>query len=184
MSILRYLQEGLLHENSDSLSKHFNNIGMRTEDVFELIEYHDSYKNLYPNYDNNDSDYESDYDDEYYYDTIEDAYKDVNDTLDMFNSLPNPIPIYRTIKVKSIDDINYDVLGDSWSFDKDSAINFASNQAMGNVLLSAKTKFDNVDWEKTLQLYYQFSGGYDGYDENEINIIDTDDVFDIKAEKI
>lgn len=83
-----------------------------------------------------------------------------------------------------MDDINYDWLGDSWSFDKQSAINFAENQAGGNVLLIGKTKFDNVDWNNTIKLWYQFSRTYNGYDENEINIINSDEIFDIKTEKI
>jgi hypothetical protein len=81
-------------------------------------------------------------------------------------------------------DINFDYLGDSWSFDKQSAINFAKNQAGGNILLIAKTKFDNVDWNNTVKLWYQFSKTFDGYDENEINIIDSDEIFDVKTEKI
>jgi hypothetical protein len=52
------------------------------------------------------------------------------------------------------------------------------------VLLIGKTKFDNVDWNNTLNLWYKFSRMYDGYDENEINIINSDEIFDIKIEKI
>jgi hypothetical protein len=36
----------------------------------------------------------------------------------------------------------------------------------------------------TLKLNYQFSRGNDNYDENEINVIDSDNIFDIKTEKI
>lgn len=169
-----------LNENiNNPQSMFFNNIGLRTEDVFDMIDYHDSYRDLYPNY-SDENEYESDY----YFPTIQDAYNDVNETLEFFNSLPNPIPIYRSIKVKSMDDINYKWLGDSWSFDKKSAIDFAKNQAGGNVLLIAKTKFDNVNWNATVKLWYQFSRNYDAYDENEINIIDSDEIFDIKTEKI
>lgn len=160
-------------------SKYFSNIWLKTEDVFDMIEYHDSYRDLYPNYSD-----ENEYEGDYYFKTIQDAYNDVNETLEFFNTLPNPITIYRSIKVKSMDDINYDCLGDSWSFDKKSAINFAKNQTGGNVLLSAKTTFDNVDWNNTVRLWYQFSRLYDGYDENEIIILYSDEIFDIKTEKI
>ena len=174
-SIREYLKENLDRPQS----KYFSNIGLKTEDVFDMIEYHDSYRDLYPNYSD-----ENEYEEDYYFPTIQDAYNDINETLEFFNTLPNPIPIYRSIKVKSMGDINYDWLGDSWSFDKQSAINFAKNQAGGNVLLIGKTKFDNVDWNNTVKLWYQFSRTYDGYDENEINIIDSDEIFDIKTEEV
>jgi len=83
-----------------------------------------------------------------------------------------------------MDDINFNYLGDSWSYDKKSAINFANNRGRGNVLLIAKTKFDNVDLKATLKLFYQFSRSNDSYDENEINVIDSDEIFDVKTEKI
>ena len=177
---IRKIVATIISENlNKSQSKYFNNIGLKTEEVFDMIEYHDSYRDLYPNYSN-----ENEYENDYYFPTMQDAYNDVNETLEFFNTLPNPIPIYRSIKVKSMDDINYDWLGDSWSFDKKSAINFAKNQADGNVLLIGKTKFDNVAWNNTVKLWYLFSRTYDGYDENEINIIDSDKIFDIKTEKI
>lgn len=176
-TIHEYLNE---QQTNQVQSKYFPKIGLKTENVFEMIEYHDSYKDLYPNY----SDDENEYGEDYYFSTKEDAYNNVNGTLEFFNTLPNPIPIYRSIKVKSLDDIKYDWLGDSWSFDKQSAINFANNQAGGNVLLSAKTKFDNVDWNDTLKLWYIFSDGFDEYNENEIKIIDSDKLFDIEAKKI
>lgn len=98
--------------------------------------------------------------------------------------MPNPLTIYRSIKIKDLSDIDYEWLGESWSFDKQSAINFAHNQAGGNVLLIGRTKFENVDWQNTLKLFYQFSGAFDEYDENEINIIDPSEIYDVKTEKI
>lgn len=170
-----------LNVQSDvSESKYFSNIDLKTEDVFDMIDYHDSYRDLYPNY----SDVVNEYEDEYYFPTKETAYKNINETLNFFNSLPNPIPIYRSIKVESMEDVDFDYLGDSWSFDRESAINFAENQALGNVLFSAKTNFDNVDWDKTVELWYEFSGSFDGYDENAIYTIDSDKIFDVEAGKI
>lgn len=178
-SITNAVREYLNESVDNPQSRYFSNIGIKTEDVFDMIEYHDSYRDLYPNYSD-----ENEYEDDYYFPTMQDAYDDVNETLEFFNNLPNPIPIYRSIKVKSMDNINYNWLGDSWSFDKQSAINFAKQQAGGNVLLIAKTRFDNVNWNTTVKLWYLFSRNYDGYDENEINIIDSDEIFDIKTEKI
>lgn len=169
-----------IKENINAQSLYFSNINMSTEDVFDLIQWEDTYKNLFPYY----SDYENEYEDEYYFESKNDAFADVNQTLDIFNSLPDPIPIYRTIKVKSINDIDLDNLGESWSFDKDSAINFANNEGRGNYLLIAKTNFNNVDWEKTIELYYQFSKGNDSYDENEIYVMDNDNIFDLEIQKL
>ena len=154
-------------------------IGLKTEDVFDLIQYHDSYRDLYPDYSN-----ENESEEDYYFPTEQDAYNDVNETLDFFSRLPNPIPIWRSIKVESVDDIDFDYLGDSWSFDKESAISFAKNQAGGNFLLSGLTNFSNVDWVETVRLWYLFSGTDDGYEENEIRIIDSDKIFDVKTESI
>jgi hypothetical protein len=159
------------------LNQYYSNIGMSIEDAFNLIDYHSSFRNLYPGYDKNDNEYEE----EFYFDSKEIAYQNVDNILDIFNSLPNPIPIFRTIKVKSIDEINYDYLGDSWSFDKQSAIDFANNQAGGNVLLSAKTYFDNVDWKNTISAYFLYSDLYNSESENEITIIDSDKLFDVTA---
>jgi len=91
-TIREYLKENLDRPQS----RYFSNIGLKTEDVFDMIEYHDSYRDLYPNYSD-----ENEYEEDYYFPTIQDAYNDINETLEFFNTLPNPIPIYRSIKVKS-----------------------------------------------------------------------------------
>jgi hypothetical protein len=116
---------------------------------------------------------------------LTEAYDNVNNILDFFNNLPNPISIYRTIKVKNINDIDYDDLGESWSYEKESAINFAKNNTNGNYLISGKTNFDNVDWNNTIKLYFLFSDDViDDSSEDEINIIDSDDIFDIVVEPL
>lgn len=175
-----YLKE-YINTDMHPLSNYYSNIGMNTEDVFDLIEFYDTYRDLYPGYNSNG---ENEFEEDYYYKTEEKAYNDANETLNFFNSLPNPVEIYRSIKVKSKEDIDFGYLGDSWSFDKQSAINFAKNQAGGNFLLIGKTNHSNIDWDETIKSYYQFSIGFDGYDENEIKIIDSDNVFDIRTEKI
>jgi hypothetical protein len=174
-TIRQYLNEQV--ENNKS--RYFSRIGLSTEDVFDLIYYYDTYRDLYPGYSD-----DNEYEEEYYYPTMDDAYNEVNNTLEFFNELPEPLTIYRSIKVKSLDDIDYENLGESWSYDKQSAINFAYNQAGGNVLLVGKTNFENINWEETLRLYFEFSNGYDTYNEDEIRVIDSDKIFDIEADKI
>jgi len=175
---LRFLVE---YVDSDSAeSEYFDNIGMMTEDVFDLIEYQDSYHDLYPGYD---PDIEFDEDEEYYYNSKEDAYRAANGLLEIHNSLENPIPIYRTIRVNSLEDIDYEYLGESWSLNRNSAIVFGG-RADANVLLSAKTPYDNVDWKSTIKLWFIFSGDYTDDNEDELVIIDSDRLIDVKAEKI
>ena len=84
----------------------------------------------------------------------------------------------------SIGDIDfYEYLGDSWSFDRQSAINFANNQARGNVLLTAKINQIDVDWKSSIDHYINFSGNYDGYDENELKV-NGFKVYDVETELI
>ncbi len=158
-----------------------NRINISIEDVYNLIDFHNSFRDLYPGY----SDEENEYEEDYYYPSKEGAQSHVGDVINLFEDMPNPIPVYRSIKVKSIDDIDYDLLGDSWSFDRQSAINFAKNQAGGDVLISGFVRKENVDWEDTIKHYFEFSETFSDYDENEIKIPNAeDDVFNIKAEKI
>lgn len=170
------MKKFIINESFQNLNLFFQKINFHSNDVFNLIDYHDSYRNLYPNYDENDNEYE----DDYYFESKEEAYTTMNDVLETFNLLPNPTPIYRTIKVDSVDEIDYDYLGESWSFDRGSAIGFAITHAKGNVLISAKTTLDNIDWKRTIKNYFQFSNQYDGYDENELVVIDNDLITDVQ----
>lgn len=165
----------------EALNNISNKIGLSTEDVFNFIEYHDSYRDLYPN---NNPEYENKYEEDYYFQSKEQAYKEVNNLLNFFNNLPNPIPVYRTIKVKSLQDIKYDYLGDSWSWDKNSAINFAKNHAGGNVLLIGLATFDNVDWKETLRNHFHFSREDDNDSENELKISDPEQIKELKVIKL
>lgn len=176
MKMKEYIKS-ILREGLNTLNKRYSKLNMNTTDVFNMIDYHDSYRNLYPDYDNRDNEYEEDY----YFNSKEDAFNQVNDILSFFNNFPETIKIYRTIKVKSLKDINYGWLGESWSYDKESAINFAKNHGRGNVLLIAKVHRNNVDWKSTLRLHFQFSRSETDEDENELNIIDAEKIFDVKA---
>lgn len=119
MEQIRKVVREILFEIFDS-----NEINISTDNAYDLIDYHDSFRDLYPGY----SDDENEYEEDYYYPSKEEAERMVGDVIEMFNSIPNPIPVYRSVKVKSIDDVDYGLLGDSWSFDRQSAINFAKNQ--------------------------------------------------------
>lgn len=174
MNLRKYVREILKESFQDS-----NMISV--EEVFDLIEYHDSFKDLYPGYN---PEHENEYAEDYYYPSKEKAYEEVGHVLSFFVNLPNPIPVYRAIQVKSLEDIRYDYLGDSWTYERQSALDFAENHNGGNVLISAKVTKDNVDWKATLKNNFLFSEGMDSFDENEIKVEDTDLLIDVKVEWI
>lgn len=178
---LNFIKEYYHSENADS--QYYPKVDMKTEDVFNLIEYQDNNFDLYPGYDPDLEDSENEYDLEYYFDTKDIAYQAANGVLEMFESLESPILIYRTITVKSLDDINHEDLGESWSLYKESALSFGS-RIRANILLEAKTEHDNVDWKKAVKLFFVFSGGFTDEDEDELPIIDSSKLFDIQVHKI
>jgi hypothetical protein len=75
-----------------------------------------------------------------------------------------------------------DYLGESWSFDLESAKEFGSHNR-SNIILSAIVTEDNVDWYSSLQRYMLFTSG-DSDDENEIVVIDTNKLKDLSISKI
>jgi ADP-ribose pyrophosphatase YjhB (NUDIX family) len=155
-----------------------NKISISIEDVISLITRNLSPDvGIYPGYNN------YDYID-YLYLSRKKAYEEIKYILDFFNSFPNIIPIYRAIKAKSLENINKDNLGYYWSWDKKSAINFGLIQTQSNFLISAKTNFDNIDWKSSLEKYFIFSNNMDGEEENELEIIDVDRIFDIKISSL
>ena len=112
----------------------------------------------------------------------ENATKQAEYILDVFSSLPNPIPIYRTIKVANVNDVELEYPGESWSFSRESALEFGSH-AGNNVLLSAFIDQTDVNWINTIDLFIIFSGNFESDDENEINIKDGSKIKDIQIFK-
>ncbi|MFA5999864.1 MAG: hypothetical protein WC783_02695 [Candidatus Paceibacterota bacterium] len=140
------------------------------EDIFEWISWQDNYKDLYPGY----SPDESNFTDEYYFDTREGAVLFANQVISVFETLASDptIKIYRAISAKSKLDINLEYLGDAWSFEMDSAVEFGSHNG-SNFLITAETTPSNIDWEQSIKNYLEFSGNYEADDENELVIIDS-----------
>lgn len=147
--------------------------------IFDAIEWRDNNRDLYPGY----SDEEQDFTDEYYFETKEAAEQYADELIDLFDSLPDPIPVYRAIKAKSREDIDMEYLGESWSFDRASAISFGSRNG-SNFLLSAEVSKEDVNWAGTIKVYTQFSGSFTDEDENEIVIDDQEAIKNIKIEEI
>lgn len=147
-------------------------IGVSIEDVFGMLDPDGAYEDIYPGYEKDPSEYFDQENPEFLYPNKDMAYQEVGDVISMFESMPDPIPIWRSIHVKSPEDINLEMPGDSWSYNKEGAINFARNHALGNVLLHAMCPKDNVDWNETLNVHFLFTenGYFDGSAEEEIRV--------------
>jgi hypothetical protein len=93
------------------------------------------------------------------------------------------IDIYRVIETTKI---NFRMVGNCWSFEKDSAIMFGKQNLSGKnpvQLLQGKVKPGNVDWDATIDAYAVMSFGQlgDSYAENELYIPDGNIIYDIKV---
>ena len=111
--------------------------------------------------------------DNYLFQSKEYYYKHVNSILKFFNDIPQTFNIYRVIDETNENNICYDWFGEHWTYDKQSAINFANTFDNDNyILFSAQTTKDNVDWEQTIKNYFYYSCNGDYFDENEITIKD------------
>lgn len=155
------------------------NIVLDKKTIFSYIEWQNTCKDLYPGY----STEENDFTEEYFFDTKEKADQYAQDIIDLFTSLPNPIPIYRCIKAKSIEDIDLEMPGESWSFEKQSAINFGRRNG-SNYLLSTTVNKQDVNWQGTIKAYTLFSGGFSDEDEHEIVVDDWTALKNIVITKI
>lgn len=150
----------------------------KVEDILDKMrEYYDTY-DLYPGYSE-----PLDDDEDYLYSTKDIAEKHAESIIDIFDSLPNPIPVYRSLMAKSEDDIDFDYIGESWSFIKDSAISFGSHNN-SNFLISGLIDKDYVNWDETINRFILFSSGGDSDDENEIVIKDMNKIKVTGVEKL
>lgn len=150
-------------------------IKLDKQTILDYIPYADSSNCLYPGH--------NDEYDNCFFDSKEKAFQYVEEVKELFESLPDPIPIYRSIKVKNKEDIDTEYLGESWSFDIDSAIRFGMRNG-SNYLLSAKIKKEYVNWAGTIKAYAIFSGMYSEEDENEIVVDEQTKIFDLKIQNI
>ena len=151
---------------------------LNIEDIFDCIDYFDSYKDLYPGYSE-----DRDFTNEYMFDTKEKAILYANEILNIFNNFPPIVDVYRSIYAKNKSDIDLEYTGDHWSFDRESAINFAKNHAHGNYLLIGKIKAEDIDWKTSVKNFTRMSQNCDEYDENEL-VVNGFKVFNITIEDI
>lgn len=155
------------------------------DDLFDMLEWRDSYRNLYPNY--KDDEDVNVYSNEYYFESKEQAEEFAEDVYDFFDGLPNPIPLFRTIESKGGIDVLEEPYGEHWSVYKDSAIDFGKrNFGTENLyLLKGFVKPSNIDWWNTVGNYVRFSLSMTDEDEFEVFVpYDGKMVFDTKIKKV
>lgn len=154
-------------------------VDISTQLIFDSIPWQDNSRDLYPGY----SKEEQDFTEEYYFETREKALDYAEHIKDLFDSLPSVVKIYRSLKAKSQEDIDLEYPGESWSFDRESAINFGLRNG-SNFLLSAKIKKEDINWQGTIKAYVLFSGTHSEDDENEIVVDDPEKLMEINVEKM
>jgi len=168
-------------EYDDKLNNYPN---ISVDEVFDFIYYliynapifmDNKFIDLYPGYRKNmDGDI-------YYYNTKEEGVDNVKSVMKMFNSFPNVIKVYRTIGVRDGEKINYEKLGQHWTFDKETAIDF-SKFFSGNIVLTGEINHKYVNWLSSFKLYFEFSNGAykrssgSDFNENELYIPDPTNV--------
>jgi len=147
--------------------------------LFELIDYSNFY-DLYPGYSSkaiNGKDY--------YFNTKKQAIQWVDIVKDIFESFPSKIKVYRTVYFKNIESLRKDDLGESWSWERDSAIEFGVH-AGNNYILSGIVNRKNVDWKRSIEMFVvNSSDPFSSESENELYIPFSEEVIkDLKIEKI
>lgn len=162
----------------------FERIGYSFADIVKLAENTIININDRDPYPNDGAEYEDEWT-EPVFNSKEEFYNECYNIGETFNTMPDMIPIWRSIYVNSLKDINYENIGEAWSFERESAINFGNNHTRANVLLKAYTPHNNVDWDQTLKNYVSESLPelYSGDEENELVIINPDSLRDVSVVK-
>ena len=123
----------------------------KPKDILELVDWAD-YGDLYPGY--NKSLPQVDY----YFESKWQADEWADMVYAIFDGLKSEkiIPVYRTVYLADLNDLREDFLGESWSWEKDSALAFGRHGGC-NYLLSGTVKSSQVDWWTSVALYTEFS---------------------------
>lgn len=153
-------------------------LNISPDEVLAMFDYHDSYKNLYPGYNNFDNEAEE----EYYFRNRREALQAAQEILHIFQSLPEPIPVFRAIQAKTQQDIDPHH-GESWSFMQESALEFGTH-ANCNFLLSGLIRKSDVNWRETVYRYVLNSYGRWGEQEDEIVIPYPEKLMSFRADPI
>lgn len=134
--------------------------------IINGLELHTSgYYDLYPGYE---KEIRSDVD--YAFESKErfDQYvEEIEDHID----LPNEFLLYRALTLKDIKDFDKEYPGAHWSKYKESAQHFSKMSSMGNsYIVTGKATRDQVDFQRTVESYVQFTSMGDIESEWEITL--------------
>lgn len=142
-------------------------MNLKLKDVIKTYKWQDSFYDFYPGYSKPVKE-----DEDCMFDDESMAMSDAEDLFDMIKTFPNPIPVYRVIGVKDLEDVDRKNPGWSWSWYEDSAVQFARNNLIPKpwAMLRGYAPKDKVHWMETLELFHQYSGTGVGDSENEIRI--------------
>lgn len=163
-----------------NIIKESQDIGISVDDVYKMIDYYDNYIDLYPGYSND----ENDNGEDYFFRSEKDAYEYVDNLIYQFNSLPNPITVYRSVYLKSVDQLRTgEDLGESWSYMKESALEFGTHAGC-NYLLSGVIDKKYIAWEDSVKLHFQFSMDGDSESEHEVVVYYPENIHNLKVDKI
>jgi len=125
---------------------------IKKEEVYDALQWYDAYNDVYPGYSK-----EIEKNDKYFFDNKKEAEKTVEYINSIFESLPQKIAVYRAVKANSIKDVDInEFVGESWSFDLNSAKEFG-NHAWCNFIISGFVNKSDIDLKKSAKLYVQNS---------------------------
>jgi hypothetical protein len=147
------------------------------EHILSMVDWRDNNYDLYPGYSR-----PLDSQEEHYFDSRTKALQYAKRIHDLFTGFHAVIPVYRAIRAPSEDAIDREEWGESWSFNRDSALEFGTH-AHANFLVSGKVRRQDVDWETSLSRYVEFSSP-DGTGEDEIVVPDSSQVFAVQVQHI
>jgi len=149
--------------------------GLSLDMVMRLLEQQDagSFDGIYPEAETGQAD------GDYMYRSKEQAEEAAAWIYGVFSALPDPCPVYRSLSLKNMTDLDRDHPGESWSFDKESAIQFGIHGHC-NYLLEALLPLSAVDWHATVSRYLEFSMDMSSDDENELVVEDESALHGLK----
>lgn len=152
------------------------------EFIFSLLKdrWPESFYDLYPGYSKL-----TRTDRDCFYQSKEQAFQIAQGIISKFQGLPDVIPVYRVIAIRTENQIDLESPGESWSYLKSSALSFGQRELPSDkkkVLLVAEIAKEKIDWTETLKKELIYSVG--DYAEDEIHILNQDSLIGLHWELV
>lgn len=117
------------------------------QQVWDAEDWRDSYYDLFPGYSKPEEQGQ-----DYVYDTRAKATAAAKELIDIFEGLGDPVHLYRVVHAESQEQIDMEMLGEHWSWDRKTALEFAGyNLQKPWFMIEAKIKRSEIDWGSTLR---------------------------------